>query len=221
VPFVPGDVANASSYSFPVCFQTVEGATADSVLRRGDDLDDAFVAAAKRLEENGVRAITGDCGYMIRYQDAVAEAAAIPVFISSLLQIPMLLRMTGGGNRLGLFVASAEHADDELLALAGVDAELRDRISLVGLEDRDHFRSAILDETGELDQEAIESEVVDAAVDLVERDPAVSVIALECSNLPPYSAAIRRATGRPVFDWIGFINYVHQAIAAPGYGGFY
>ena len=29
---------------------------------------------------------------------------------------------------------------------------------------------------------------------------------LECTNLPPYAAAIRRATGRPVHDLVGFVG---------------
>jgi hypothetical protein len=44
---------------------------------------------------------------------------------------------------------------------------------------------------------------------------------LECSDLPPYSAAVQRATGRPVFDWIGFINLVHHAVVQQPHGGFF
>jgi glycine/D-amino acid oxidase-like deaminating enzyme len=39
--------------------------------------------------------------------------------------------------------------------------------------------------------------------------PEVGAILLECKDLPPYSAAVQAATGLPLFDWIGFVNYVH------------
>jgi hypothetical protein len=39
--------------------------------------------------------------------------------------------------------------------------------------------------------------------------------------MPPYSAAVQRATGLPVFDWIGFINYVHHAVVRTPYQGFF
>jgi hypothetical protein len=221
VPFPPGDVGNASSYGFPVCFELVEGASAEAVVFRGERLEQAFIDAARRLQQNGVRAITGDCGYMIRYQDAVAEAIEVPVFLSSLLQVPMLLRMLGPSGKLGLLVASGRSADDELLELAGVDGALRPRLCVAGLEDRPHFRRSVLEESGELDRRAVEAEVVATAVELVEREPSIAAIAFECSNLPPYAAAVRRATGRPVFDWIGFVNYVHHAVAAGDFSGLY
>jgi hypothetical protein len=221
VPFLPGDVANATSYDYPVLFETVEGASTQTVVHEGAALEEAFIAAARRLERDGVRAITGDCGYMIRYQHAVADAVSVPVFLSSLLQLPTLLTMGGPRSKVGVLVASGAAADTALLRLAGVPDSAQDRVVVAGLEHCPHFRSGVLDDTGELDRERLEEEIVGVAVDLVEREPSTKIILLECSNIPPYAAAIRRATGRLVFDYIGFIDYVHRATVARGFSGLY
>lgn len=221
VPFLPGDVGNATSYDYPVLYETVEGASTETVVHRGAALDEAFVDAARRLERDGVRAITGDCGYMVRYQRAVADAVSVPVFLSSLLQLPTLLTMAGPRNKVGVLVASGASADTALLRLAGVPEDAEDRVSVAGLEHCPHFRESVLGDVGELDRERLEEEVVGAAVDLVGREPSVRIILLECSNIPPYAGAIRRATGRLVFDWIGFIDYVHRATDPRGFSGLY
>ena len=65
------------------------------------------------------------------------------------------------------------------------------------------------------------AEVVEAAVEVVEADPSVGAFLLECSDLPPYARSVREATGRPVFDWAGFIRYVHDAVEPRTYHGSY
>src|ERR1035437_9561696 len=103
IPFIPGDVGNASTYDFPVQFQKVQGATGDAVISRQDPaITPHFVEAARRLEAQGVRAITGDCAYMGAYHEAVAEAVEVPVFLSSLMQVPMVVAMLGRHQKLAV-----------------------------------------------------------------------------------------------------------------------
>jgi hypothetical protein len=129
--------------------------------------------------------------------------------------------MAGARNKVGVLVASGASADTALLRLAGVPEGADDRVAVAGLEDCPHFRESVLGDMGKLDRERLEREVVGAAVDLVEREPSIRIILLECSNIPPYAGAIRRATGRLVFDWIGFIDYVHRATDPRGFSGLY
>jgi hypothetical protein len=222
IPFIPGDVGNASTYNFPVQFQKVQGATGDAVINRQDPaITPHFVEAAQLLAAQGVRAITGDCAYMGAYQAAVAEAVEVPVFLSSLLQVPMVLAMLARDRKLAVLVANGSTVSDRLLAPVGITEALRDRLVIRGLEDKEHFRSVILDESGELDFSRMESEVVESAMQVLQDEPSVGAFLLECSDLPPYSHAIYRATGLPVFDWIGFINYVHHAVVPHSYQGFF
>src|SRR5215210_3154584 len=113
IPFVPGDLNNASTFDFPVRYLTVAGAAGSEVLT-GDAsaYGELFVAAAKQLAAEGVHAITGNCGYMAAYQDVVAAAVDVPVFMSSLVQAPMLLRMLGLHRRLAVIVANGKGITD-------------------------------------------------------------------------------------------------------------
>jgi hypothetical protein len=222
IPFVPGDVGNASTYAFPVQYLLVPGATGDAVIGRQDpDLTDSFVAAARQLVEQGVRAITGDCAYMGAYQEAVADAVPVPVFLSSLMQVPLVLSTLSRQDRLAVLVANGGTVSDRLLRPVGITEAIAERCVIRGLEDKAHFRSVILEETGEIDVARMEAEMVETALELTEDDPTIAAFLLECSDIPPYGAAIQRATGLPVFDWIGFINYVHHAVVRRPYDGFF
>ena len=223
IPFVPGDVGNASTYNFPVQFQLVPGATGDAVVGRQDPaLTPRFVEAAQMLVGQGVKAITGDCAYMGAYQEAVAEAVDIPVFLSSLLQVPMVTSMLSPEQKLAVLVANGASVSERLLRPVGITEQLKEqRLVFRGLEDKDHFRSVCLEDAGELDLALMEQNMVDTAREVLADEPAVGAFLLECSDMPPYSYAIQRATGLPVFDWIGFINYVHHAVVRQPYHGFF
>ena len=221
IPFIPGDVGNASTYRFPAQYRMVPGATEDAVVGRQDPaLTPRIVEEAQALVAQGVRAITSDCGFFGAYQAAVAAAVDVPVFLSSLLQAPMVVSMLGPERKLAVLVASGRTVSERLLQAVGITAELRSRLVFSGMEDKPYFRAAILDEVGELDVESVEQEVVETALTVLAKDPSVGAFLLECSDLPPYSHAIQRATGLPVFDFIGFINYVHHAVVSEPYGGF-
>lgn len=220
LPFIPGDVANASSYDFPVMFKEVPGASGDAVIVKQDaELVSNFVEAAQWLVHQGCKAITSDCGYIGQYQDEVAAAVDVPVFLSSLMQVPMVTRMLGPNRRLGIMVANEASVSDRFLDKVGIND--RSQIYVRGLEHQPYFRKSILEESGTLDSDAVEAEVVETALEMQQENPDTGAILMECSDLPPYGAAVHRATNLPVFDWIGFINYVHHAVVRTAYRGIF
>jgi hypothetical protein len=85
VPFIPGDVANATTYDFPVRFRKVEGFTVARAIGKDPTIYDALMTAAQELVDQGVRAVTGDCGFMALHQQRLACDLGVPVFLSSLL----------------------------------------------------------------------------------------------------------------------------------------
>jgi len=219
-PFIPGDVGNASTYKYPVLYRTVPDATLDRLINLGDEsLVRNVIDTALELQRMGVRAITSDCGYMVRYQRQVAGALDIPVVLSSLVQLPMIEQTLGAHQKIGIICANARRLTPELLDIAG----LRDpsKVVIRGLEECPNFRGPILDETGSLDQEAVEAEVVSTALELVRLHPEVKVVLLECSNLPPYAAAVQAATGRMVFDFTTLIDFYQQATRRQRFTGIY
>ncbi len=217
-PFIPGDVANATTFNFPVRFEPVPGLTVERIFNREMTLFNEVAGAAQSLKENGVRAITGDCGFMAIYQENLVEQLDLPVFMSSLLQVPFMSRLIGRSDKIGILTANSSALTGEVLRSCGAD--LPGRIEISGLENSPHFKAAFLDETGELDEEKLEDEVVTAALDLLNSKPAIKMFLLECSVLPPYGAAIQQATGLPVFDFVTMINYVYAAVVKQRFSGF-
>ncbi|GAB6063423.1 aspartate/glutamate racemase family protein [Deferrisoma palaeochoriense] len=218
VPFIPGDVANATTYEFPVRFQKVAGFTVQRAIGKDPTVYEALKAAAEELVSQGVRAVTGDCGFMALHQRRLAGELRVPVFLSSLLQIPFILSILGEDAQVGVVTADGRSLDGTLLAAVGVP-EI-DRVVVAGLEDQEHFRSFAIEETGILDAAAVRDEVVSVAQGLVERNPAVQALLLECSLLPPYAADVQAAVGLPVFDYITMINYVFSAVVRRPFQGF-
>ncbi len=215
-PCVPGNVGNATTYDYPVRFQEVQGASIDRLLNQRDPaLKDAFVEAAIELSNRGVKAITGACGFMAYFQEEVAAAVDVPVFLSSLMQIPFMHALCGG--TVGVITANASRLTPRHFAACNVADTVP--LAIAGMEGQTEFREAILEERGTLDSTAIEREVTEVARKLVEENPDVRSILLECSDLPPYAHAVQAATGRPVFDFITMINYVQQSTARRPYLG--
>lgn len=218
VPFIPGDVANATTYDFPVRFKKVAGFSVARAIGKDPGIYDALKTAAEDLVGQGVRAVTGDCGFMALHQQRLARELDVPVFLSSLLQIPFMLAILGAAAKVGIITADSRSLDADLLAAAGVTAS--ERLVIEGLQEREHFFAFAIEETGRLDAEAVEAEVIAAGRSVMARESAVRAILLECSLLPPYAAALQAAVQVPVFDYISMINHVYSAVVQRAYTGY-
>jgi hypothetical protein len=218
VPFIPGDVANASTYRFPVRYQKVKGFSVRRALSKDPSVYDDLLEAAQALVQQGVRAVTGDCGFMGIHQKKLARELDVPVFLSSLLQIPFISLLVGENAKIGIITADSKSLSVDLFAAVGVS----DPINLLvgGLEERPQFYRFAIEETGSLDAAAVEDEVVSVAQELVAKNPQIRAILLECSLLPPYAAAVQGAVNLPVFDYITMINFVFEAVLKKRYSGF-
>ena len=217
VPFIPGDVANATTYDFPVRFQKVQGLTTGQVLGKDPTAFEPILAAAEELACQGVRAITGDCGFLALHQRRLASRFEIPVFLSSLLQIPFISGILGPDRKVGVITADSKGLDEPLLIAVGV--EPGEKLVIRGMEDQPGFSKAVIEEMGVLDSGRIENEVVSVARNMVEDEPEVGALLLECSCLPPYGRAIQEAVRLPVFDYVTMINYVHSALVKRRFEG--
>jgi hypothetical protein len=94
------------------------------------------------------------------------------------------------------------------------------RYVIAGMEEQPAFHAAIHAEVGELDFERVENEVVTVAQTLIEEDPSVKALLFECTDLPPYAAAVQEATGLPVFDFTTQVNYVFSAVVRRRFEGY-
>lgn len=218
-PYIPGDVANATTFKFPVRFQKINNLTAKRMFSKDKSALDQIIKAGEDLIEQGVKAITSNCGFMALFQREVSNKLEVPVFLTSLLQITFILKIIGFGNKVGIITSNSKVLDSNLLREIGVDD--MSYINIKGMEDKEYFRKTVFDEIGWLDFEKVEKEVVDVAIDMVNEDPKVRAILLECScYLPPAANAVQKAVNLPVFDFITMIDYVYSAVVKKKYEGF-
>jgi hypothetical protein len=210
-----GDIGNAATFGYPVSYQTASGAFPKHVVEReAAGLLDGFVRAGRRLLDRGARAITTSCGFLAVYQHDMATTLDGIVATSALLQIPLVLRMLNPASHVGLITANAAALGQRHLDGSGISAADRDRLTIVGLESTHHFYPVIVEGArGPLDTARAEDEVVTAARTALTLDPAIAAFVLECSNLPPYAAAIRAATGLPVWDITTMVDWIAHGIA--------
>jgi len=219
-PFIPGDVGNASSYEFPVRYEFVEGMSIPGLLAPDLSVSDAVIGAARALECAGVAAISSNCGFMSVFQKRVAAAVSVPVLLSSLLQVPWVYRMLPKHKRIGIVTAHAgAMRENQRLFFDGAGIDDSIPVVLAGMEDKPAFLNEMIREGGTIDTDDIEREVVEVASALVQTNPDIGAIVLECSDLPPYAAAVQEAVRLPVFDFMTMINYVHAACARKAYRG--
>ena len=220
MPFPPGCPGNASTFSFPVRYEVVRGANMERLVYQGDpDLLQPFVDAGWKLVEEGVKAITGNCGFMVLYHDFMAKEFPVPVFMSSLLQLPFISRLLKPGEKVGIVTANGKTLTEKHLEIAtnGIDIP----VAVAGLEDQPCFYDTIHAEKGTLDFDKVEQEVVQVTQGLVQENDGVRAILFECTDLPPYAAAVQEAVGLPVFDFSTLVKYVFSALVRRRFDGLY
>ncbi len=216
-PCIPGNVGNASTFPFPVRYKVVKEASIERLIKQKDiALLEPFIDAAIELQEEGVKAITGACGFMALFQREVSDAVDVPVFLSSLLQIPFIYQIKK--QKIGIITADSKSLTPEHFISVGVNKEIP--LLIGGMEDQKEFREAILEEKGTLDSDLIESEVVGVAKKLITENPDIGALVLECSDLPPYAHAIQKEVNLPIFDFTTMIQYVHTALVRKEFQGF-
>ena len=216
-PYLPGNVANASTYNFPVNFKILKGSTIPQILSHDRSLLDMIIEGGRELEKDGARAVVGACGYFGYYQKEAAAALDVPVFLSSLLQISIIKQTLKPAQKVGVICAMYESLSKETLSACGV--ENTSDLVIVGAQDLPEFKN-ILNCTCHYNPAQLERELAELASKLTTDNPEVGAILLECSDMPPFSWAIQNATGLPVFDFITMINWIHSAVVQHPYHGF-
>ena len=208
-PRILGDMGHAGTWDFPVHYKVVRDASPDRVVRQGGaGLLDRFVEAARDLESDGVDGITTNCGFLSLFQAEMASAVNVPVLSSSLMQVAGVNALLPQGKRAGILTISQSTLTAEHLNLAGVP----EGTPIGTTEGGSHFTEAILNDALTLDPDAAEADNVSAAKALLQKNPNVGAIVLECTNMTPYAAAIQAATGVPVFSMVGFVNWFQSSL---------
>jgi len=209
-PRIPGDMGNATTWPFPVLYRVVPGASPQRVVLDGAaGLLPAFLDAAADLVRDGAEAITTNCGFLSLFQREIAAHVSVPVATSSLMQVPWVRALLPPGKRVGVLTVSRASLTPAHLAAAGVPVDT----PMIGTEGgREFFRVLIKAEKDDMDVALAEQDILDAGRELVARHPDIGAVVLECTNMPPYAAALRDTLGLPIFDIYSMISWFHAGL---------
>lgn len=214
-PRIQGDIGNASTFPFPVRYAKVPGASPRRVVKEGDpSLLGPFIEAARGLQAEGVKAITTSCGFLAAFQKDLAASVEIPVFTSSLLQMPFLHSLFGGKGKVGVLTARAASLEKRHFEQCGA-ADIP--CAVMGMDGYEEFSRVFLGDHNDgaglsYDIPRVGKELAEASATLAAGHPDISCIVLECTNMPPFRKAIQEACGKPVFDIVTLAGYVHSGL---------
>lgn len=214
-PRIPGDIGNGSTFQFPVIYKVVKGASPSRVvMERDPGLLEPFIAAGKELLTEGVKTIVTSCGFLALFHRELSQALTVPVFTSSLIQIPLVYHATGC-RRVGVLTANSDALTEkhfESIGASGIP------VAIEGLQ-KTYFGGVLLNDLPELDVESAEKDIVEAAGRLASNNRDIGAIVLECTNFPPFAQSIQRNTGLPVFDMITLTNMAYAVVTRRAWSG--
>lgn len=203
-PPAAGDIDCPGSYDYDCIYRCVPGLTFE-MAQAGvmtTPVMKEFKLAVKWLESKGAVGITGDCGFMMAFQPIARQVATVPVFMSSMVQCPMISCAFDKFDKILILTANSatlKPQKDVLLSHCGFNVD-DDRFIIIGLQDVDGFDAVAKGE--KVDVERVTPGVVAKAKAVIKKNPSIRAICLECTELPPYADALRKECKLPVFDAI-------------------
>eukprot|EP00429_Kryptoperidinium_foliaceum_P051093 CAMPEP_0176105734 /NCGR_PEP_ID=MMETSP0120_2-20121206/53059_1 /TAXON_ID=160619 /ORGANISM="Kryptoperidinium foliaceum, Strain CCMP 1326" /LENGTH=691 /DNA_ID=CAMNT_0017439851 /DNA_START=65 /DNA_END=2140 /DNA_ORIENTATION=+ len=216
-----GDIDSPASFGYDVFFRVVPGMTFE-MCQSGKftpAVERNFSEAIKWLEQKGACAITGDCGFMMAFQVLASKIATRPVFMSSMVQCPIIATAYDPNDQILILTAndkSLAPQKDVLLNKCGFDVE-EDRFIIVGCQNVPGFDAVAKGE--EVPHEYVQPGIVKLTQEVLKKNPRINAILLECTELPPYADALRASTGLGVWDAItGADFYVNAYKDNPRFG---
>ncbi|MFH0914259.1 MAG: aspartate/glutamate racemase family protein [Chloroflexota bacterium] len=206
---IPGTLGSDQTFAFPLIRAVVPGATPDRVMAGDLKLLPQVIPVAQELERQGVKGITSNCGFMSLYQQEVAQAVSVPVFLSSLLIVPLVYRLLRKEQKVAILTMDSHSLAEKHFTAAGWSSR---KIPLVvaGMEglaswtDIARRTQSVAPKMGQ--------DLARLAGELVCSHPEIGALVLECTLMPPHASAIREAAGRPVFDINTLTSMVYQAL---------
>jgi len=225
-PGFPGDVRNASAFPFPIQYEIAEGVDIWALVHEEDKTPcrEPILRAAKKLENMGCRAIAAECGYFAYFQRDVAAHVDVPVFMSSLLQIPWAQQLIGPDKVVGILVARQAQLSDAHLEAVGV--KVGSNYVVTGAEDDgrcpefEHlwYAPKRTDPPGASYDKA-ERDFVQVAVDFYRAHPTMGAMMLECTGMQPFARAVQREIDIPIFSWGTLLDYAYSVAVHRDYYG--
>jgi hypothetical protein len=168
------------------------------------------------LSHQRLRISIGACGFLVLFQRQLADAVNVPLFTSSLIQLPVVHRMLRSDRKVGLLVAKKRSLTRRHLEAIGA-ADIP--VCVASLDEAPEFREVILEgRRVELYAGRLEGEVLSAVEMLARENPDMGALVIECTDLPPFAHAVQKRLGLPVLDIVALTEMVYRTPTRRPYG---
>ncbi len=215
-PRIPGDIGHAATWPFPVLYKVVRGASPDRVVRHAAvGLESDFIAAARELVADGADGIATNCGFLALIQDRLAAEVQVPVAASSLMQVPLVQRLLPPGKRVGILTISADSLRAAHFSACGLSPDT----PVVGTDDGCEFTRAILNDEAHMDVALARQDLLQSGQRLLKEHADIGAVVLECTNMVPYAAELRRQLNVPVFSIYSFLQWFQAGLLPRPFSG--
>lgn len=225
-PGFPGDVRNPSAFPYPIQYEIAEGVTNKTLVydKNPGQCREAVIRAARKLESLGCRAVAAECGYFAFFQKDVADQVDIPVFMSSLLQVPFIQQVIGPKKKVGIICAQHQYLSEQHLMNVGIDPD--SNYVIAGAQDEygvtefdNLWNPNKRPEVPEAYYDKAEEQMVNCAHQFVDKNPDIGAIMLECTGMQPFARAVQREVELPVFSWGTLLDYAYSVVNHRDYYG--
>lgn len=150
----------------------------------------------------------------MNYQDEVRTAINIPVFISSLLQLPLVDRSIYPNQKIAILTAFKHKLTSDVLSLAS----LPDSVEVVtsSIETTPEILNMAVED---LNTGAFQNQLEQAAEKLFSENDDIGAILLECAVFTPFAAPLQKKFNVPVYDFVSLIDYAWYVNNRSNYPG--
>jgi Asp/Glu/hydantoin racemase len=227
-PGFPGDVRNASAFPFPVQYEIIRDVDMPKLIYAENKSAclESIQRAAQNLEQMGCRAIAAECGFFAYFQREIAASVNVPVFLSSLLQVPMAQQVVGPHKVIGI-IGHAESGQytEHLLESVGIKSGSNYVICCSRDVDGSCEEFEHLWTPGKktvppgADFEKTEKEFLTFAIEAYRKYPNMGAMVLECTGMQPFARALQRQIDIPLFSWGTLLDYAYSIAVHRDYYG--
>ncbi|EPE09056.1 aspartate racemase [Ophiostoma piceae UAMH 11346] len=210
----PGDAFNEHTWKFPLVRELAEGSKEGILVSRADydeTFINNFVTAGKKLAARGAVGIITSCGFLALAQPLLAARLPIPIATSSLIQIPSILAWLAPTKKIGIITYNEAQLGALHFERLGISKENAARCYVTGVPADGHLRN-LVGMRKPFDFYDIEAEMMATAKTFVAEHDDISVIVLECTQMPTFAASVQKAVGLPVYDVYTMASWFYSSL---------
>lgn len=209
---VTKEVNNESISGLDIEYEVIQGLTLEKAQQSyiDDNIKISIITAIQKLEKRYIKGITGDSSFLMAYQELIREHTILPVFMTSLLQIPIASAYIKPNEQIGIITANSETLTPNLetmLKNIGIQSNM-EQIQVIGFQNVDGFDALAKNEIVDINKvnENIKHLIFKTMVD----HSNIKLFIMEYTELQCYTDTIRLCSGLPVFDINTMINMFYS-----------